>query len=98
MKVVASYPSDSPGYTHFVLDVSFEGEVVADVDGLTYGYTGPPDVQGTPTHERGDAVPTVSATINGGRDFELAGDVKKLTFSDGTTWSPAANPAPTEGV
>lgn len=86
--VVDHYPSDSEGYTHYVLARPYRGTVTATVTGLTYGYTGPLDANGEPVWHKGDPVPTVTATLNDQRDFELAGTVSLLTFDDGTTWSP----------
>lgn len=87
-KVIHSYPSDSEGYTHFILDFPYTGEVVADIDGVAYDHYVMDGVSDAPIHLPGDVVPQVSVGLQASREFELAGTVKTIHFDDGTTWTP----------
>jgi len=86
--VIDSYPSDSDGYTHFFCRETISGLVVATVEGLEYDYTGPPDLQGTPVHQKGDPVTTIIVGLDEQREFEIPGTILSLEFPDGTTWTP----------
>jgi hypothetical protein len=86
--VVDTWASDSDGYTHFFCHPPIDGIVVAEVSGLTHEYMGPIDSQGNPSFMKGDPVTEVTVGLQGSRDFEIPGTVEKITFPDGTVWTP----------